>query len=321
MLASLLAGSSSANNAFLVSLPHTHEPATAAAPTAAQQVASGSAAEKAPQPGASSSAISTYAGLAVVGAAIAGTRRASSSRHSAAGVTALKAFENELGVQPPTGFWDPAGFTSDGDAKEFRRRRCVEIKHGRISMLACIGYIVPEYVKWPGYISPTDGIKFTDIPNGLAAFSKVPALGWGQMVGFALQLELAKEFRRRRCVEIKHGRISMLACIGYIVPEYVKWPGYISPTDGIKFTDIPNGLAAFSKVPALGWGQMVGFALQLELFGAYQQPTFGAYQQPTPSLVSSPPDLCLVSPSTRRRSSSTSAHMVSSTASLSKILW
>ena len=25
----------------------------------------------------------------------------------------LKAFENELGVQPPLGFWDPAGLSSD----------------------------------------------------------------------------------------------------------------------------------------------------------------------------------------------------------------
>ena len=38
------------------------------------------------------------------------------------------------GVQPPVGFWDPAGFTADGDAKDFYRRRVVEIKHGRVSM-------------------------------------------------------------------------------------------------------------------------------------------------------------------------------------------
>ena len=30
-------------------------------------------------------------------------------------------------------------FTEDGDAKEFYRRRVVEIKHGRVSMLACTG--------------------------------------------------------------------------------------------------------------------------------------------------------------------------------------
>ena len=44
----------------------------------------------------------------------------------------LRAFENELGVQEPLGFWDPAGFTSDGDMANFKRRRSVELKHGRI---------------------------------------------------------------------------------------------------------------------------------------------------------------------------------------------
>merc|ERR1711869_150020 len=56
----------------------------------------------------------------------------------------LRAFENELGVQPPVGFWDPLGFTADGNTQDFSRRRTVELKHGRISMLACIGYIWPE---------------------------------------------------------------------------------------------------------------------------------------------------------------------------------
>merc|ERR1712176_741484 len=86
-------------------------------------------------------------------------------------------FENELGVQPPVGFWDPLGFCDDGDEFDFRRRRCVEIKHGRVSMLACIGYIVPEYFKWPGYLSPSTGLKFSDVPHGLAAITKVPAVG------------------------------------------------------------------------------------------------------------------------------------------------
>ena len=39
----------------------------------------------------------------------------------------------------------------------------------------------------------------------------------------------------------------MFAAVGYIVPEYFKWPGYLSPEKGIKFADIPNGLAAVTK--------------------------------------------------------------------------
>ena len=38
----------------------------------------------------------------------------------------------ELGVQDPIGFWDPLGLSADKDQATFKRRRAVEIKHGRI---------------------------------------------------------------------------------------------------------------------------------------------------------------------------------------------
>ena len=60
----------------------------------------------------------------------------------------LRAFENELGVQEPVGFWDPAGFTADGSVENFKRRRQTELKHGRISMLATMGYITPETLRF-----------------------------------------------------------------------------------------------------------------------------------------------------------------------------
>merc|ERR1712039_959076 len=278
----------------------------------------------------------------------------------------LRAFENELGVQAPVGFWDPAGFTKDGDEFSFRRRRSVEIKHGRICMLATMGYITPELTgKWPGFLSPSENLKFADIPNGLAAISKVPFTGWVQMIAYAgftefkadydadvkntpgdmgwkppllatddpdtktrrLNAELAngrlammaiigmsfqdgltgsawgdwalytdsplrafeselgvqapvgfwdpvgfttdgsvENFNRRRQTELKHGRISMLATMGYITPELTgKFPGYLSPSMGLKFADIPNGLAALSKVPSLGWAQVVAYCGFCEL--------------------------------------------------------
>ena len=88
------------------------------------------------------------------------------------------AFENELGVQPPLGFWDPMGFTDDGDIAAYRRRRSVEFKHGRIAMLATMGFMTPEIIgRWPGYLSPSMDLKFSDVPNGLAALNVVPSLG------------------------------------------------------------------------------------------------------------------------------------------------
>merc|ERR1711865_448452 len=44
----------------------------------------------------------------------------------------LRAFESELGVQAPVGFWDPLGLSKDGDVETFKRRRETELKHGRI---------------------------------------------------------------------------------------------------------------------------------------------------------------------------------------------
>ena len=86
----------------------------------------------------------------------------------------LRAFESELGVQAPIGFWDPAGFTSDGSVDNFARRRQTELKHGRIAMLATMGYITPEVAgKFTGFLSPSAGLKYADIPSGLAAISKV----------------------------------------------------------------------------------------------------------------------------------------------------
>mmetsp|Transcript_75920 Transcript_75920/g.191050 ORF Transcript_75920/g.191050 Transcript_75920/m.191050 type:complete len:159 (-) Transcript_75920:328-804(-) len=77
--------------------------------------------------------------------------------------------------------------TKDGDALAFRRRRETELKHGRVAMLACMGYITPEYFKFPGYCA-TD-LSFADIPNGLAALSKVPGAGWLQIFLFIGTIE------------------------------------------------------------------------------------------------------------------------------------
>merc|ERR1712056_44500 len=100
----------------------------------------------------------------------------------------------ELGVQAPVGFWDPLGLSSDGDAEVFKRRRETEVKHGRVSMLATMGYITPELTgKLPGFLSPSAGLAFNDVPNGLAAISKVPAAGWLQIVAYCAFCELSQD--------------------------------------------------------------------------------------------------------------------------------
>eukprot|EP00640_Fibrocapsa_japonica_P006997 CAMPEP_0113933938 /NCGR_PEP_ID=MMETSP1339-20121228/1294_1 /TAXON_ID=94617 /ORGANISM="Fibrocapsa japonica" /LENGTH=162 /DNA_ID=CAMNT_0000935513 /DNA_START=96 /DNA_END=581 /DNA_ORIENTATION=+ /assembly_acc=CAM_ASM_000762 len=112
--------------------------------------------------------------------------------------SALKmSFETELGAQPPLGFFDPLGLLTDADEERFNRLRYVEIKHGRISMLAILGHLVTTAgVRLPGYLSTSENIKFEDVPNGLAALGKVPALGLAQIFAFVGALELGVMIQR-----------------------------------------------------------------------------------------------------------------------------
>ncbi|CAM9248578.1 unnamed protein product [Pylaiella littoralis] len=91
-------------------------------------------------------------------------------------------FESEIGAQPPIGFWDPLGLVADADQERFDRLRYVEIKHGRIAMLAVAGHLTQQNVRLPGMLSFRDNIAFEDVPNGLAAFSKIPPLGTLQII-------------------------------------------------------------------------------------------------------------------------------------------
>merc|ERR1711988_605867 len=158
----------------------------------------------------------------------------------------LRAFESELGVQEPVGFWDPLGFTADGDTASFKRRRSVEIKHGRICMLATMGYITPELAgKWGGLCA--DGLPFSDIPNGLAALKVVPFAGWLQMFLYCGAVEASSGLGRdafgdktpgdmgwkppffkdgtpekkktRLAAELANGRLAMMAIIGMLFQD------------------------------------------------------------------------------------------------------
>merc|ERR1719258_203058 len=57
------------------------------------------------------------------------------------------AYAKELpGVTEPLGFWDPLGFCSDENLTEGKLKfyREVELKHGRVGMLAALGFLVGE---------------------------------------------------------------------------------------------------------------------------------------------------------------------------------
>ena len=100
--------------------------------------------------------------------------------------TALRAVdESQLGVQAPAGFFDPLGFVAKDGPEAFVRRRAVERKHGRISMVAITGVLVHNaQIEFPGYLSKSADLKFSDVPDGLGGFFSIPAAGLAQI--FAL---------------------------------------------------------------------------------------------------------------------------------------
>ena len=55
--------------------------------------------------------------------------------------------------------------------------------------------------------------------------------------------------------------------------QFVRFPGYLSPSSDLKFDDIPNGLAATTKVPAIGWFQYTIFCGICDLWLLHQVPT------------------------------------------------
>jgi len=100
--------------------------------------------------------------------------------------------ENEIGVTPPLGLFDPLGFLSRGpDA--YRRYQEIEIKHGRLAMAATLGVIVTEAgVRLPGTPAPSSISSYADIPGTLdGAYFGTPLAGWAQIVALIAALDIA----------------------------------------------------------------------------------------------------------------------------------
>ena len=129
--------------------------------------------------------------------------------------TALSALESVLGTLPPVSLWAPLGFTSGGHEADFKRRRASENRHRRVAMLATMVF---------------------------------ERLAKEAFIGMFFQHGLTYDG-----IQVKHGRIAMLAMRGCVTPELFGWfPGCLSPSRGPNSADDPIGLEAIAKVPALG---------------------------------------------------------------------
>lgn len=171
------------------------------------------------------------------------------SRTSVATSAKKKAsFANEVGVQPPLGFFDPLDLLADGNQETFDRLRTTELKHGRVSMLAVVGYLVTAAgIRLPGDID-LDGTAFADLDGGFANLAEMPIFGAIQIFGFCGFLEVfvmkdvtgtgefIGDFRndfldwgwdlfddetqlRKRGIELNQGRAAMMGILALMVHE------------------------------------------------------------------------------------------------------
>mmetsp|Transcript_6502 Transcript_6502/g.8450 ORF Transcript_6502/g.8450 Transcript_6502/m.8450 type:complete len:201 (+) Transcript_6502:172-774(+) len=151
--------------------------------------------------------------------------------------------KNTAGYVGDTGF-DPLGFSDNFDMKWLRE---AEIKHGRVSMLAALGFVAQEYVTLPGMINVDDSNMAPAAAGTSAMLQIVLYVGvlefWmnkGQVTmetmfegtdrepgsyGFdPLGLgsgKSAEAMEKLQLQEIKNGRLAMLAIGGMIQHNWV----------------------------------------------------------------------------------------------------
>eukprot|EP00613_Pedinella_sp_CCMP2098_P001795 CAMPEP_0171623364 /NCGR_PEP_ID=MMETSP0990-20121206/17898_1 /TAXON_ID=483369 /ORGANISM="non described non described, Strain CCMP2098" /LENGTH=205 /DNA_ID=CAMNT_0012189545 /DNA_START=103 /DNA_END=720 /DNA_ORIENTATION=- len=169
---------------------------------------------------------------------------------AARSITMVKAFESEVGAQPPLGLFDPLMLLDGADQERFDRLRFVEVKHGRVAMLAMVGHLTTTAgLRLPGDIDFA-GTSFASISSGIKGLNEVPTGGLLQMffaVGF-LELfvmnyspfyegepEFPGDFRNgfdfgwdnqsdewktsKRAIELNNGRAAQMGILGLMVHE------------------------------------------------------------------------------------------------------
>ena len=74
--------------------------------------------------------------------------------------------------------------------------------------------------------------------------------------------------------EITHGRLAMAAFLGVITTySGLRWPGYLSLAEEIKFSDLPGGaISSWAALPTASWLQIVIFVSFCEVYLLKQDP-------------------------------------------------
>ena len=175
----------------------------------------------------------------------------------------LASAESLPGALAPVGFFDPLGLAEKATDATLQRYREAELAHGRIAMLAVIGFFVGEKVEGSAFlfdasISGPAITHFTQVPDGFwpviiafigAAEASRAEIGWVDPADcpvdqpgllkddylpgdlnfdpLGLKPEDEEEFFIMQTKELQHGRLAMLAAAGFLAQEAVDGQGII----------------------------------------------------------------------------------------------
>mmetsp|Transcript_38164 Transcript_38164/g.92057 ORF Transcript_38164/g.92057 Transcript_38164/m.92057 type:complete len:220 (+) Transcript_38164:126-785(+) len=196
---------------------------------------------------------------------LAGSAAAFVTAPSAKTSSAMNAFtvDNMPGALAPMGFFDPLGFADKADEKTLKRYREAEVTHGRVAMLAVIGFLVGEAVEGSSFlfdaqITGPAITHFEQVPDGWDALiitfigaseAQRAQIGWVDPADasydqpgllrddyypgdinfdpLGLKPEDPEELDLMITKELQNGRLAMLAAAGFLAQEAVDGLGII----------------------------------------------------------------------------------------------
>ncbi|KAL9139148.1 Light-harvesting complex [Amphidinium carterae] len=140
----------------------------------------------------------------------------------------------EPGVTEPLGFWDPLDYCPPSKDKFLELRRA-ELKHGRVAMMAAVGFVVQHFITFPGFGDVSRGWDaMYEFPGNLGTLLLLAGIGYvelniseedgkypgdfGDPAGL-LKTEFGSYDMDMRNREINNGRFAMIAAMGIIAAE------------------------------------------------------------------------------------------------------
>jgi len=169
----------------------------------------------------------------------------------------LKTPTNLDGSLPGDVGFDPLGFSEVFDIRVLRE---AELKHGRIAMLATLGYLVQEAYVLPFFekvppIQAHDALvksggmsqillwtSFLEIFGGIALFSTIQGRRYPGDFSFdplgLSQGKNADKLEQYQLAEIKHSRLAMLAFSGFVHQGFITKQGVLEQLG--NFRPIPG---------------------------------------------------------------------------------